>query len=501
MTRSDIFKYRLLEMIPGLCVWMTFVLMLVLSFARPLWAIYFILVFDLYWLLKIFYLLVYLFVSYHHFDRDQKIHWFEELEKQFPNYRNKFHVVFLPAATEPFEVIEPTFKGIEKCHYPNDRMIVVFAVEERFRERLEPTVKKIQQAFSKTFYQLFVVWHPAGVPGEMAGKGSNLACAAKDVKAFIDQEKINYHDVIVSTFDVDTVVHPDYFAYLTVKYLSHPNPERASFQPVPMFNNNIWDAPMIMRVASFGTTFWLMTEQLRPERLFTFSSHSMSFQALADVGFWQSDIVTEDSRIFLQCFFRYDGQYEVVPLFIPVSMDAVVGDTWWDSLKNLYKQQRRWMWGVEHVPYMLWFFRRSKIPFYKKIRYLWNQGEGVYSMATAPIVIFVLGRLPLWVSSWKGDLEESIIVQNTPFILENLMMVAMVGLLVSAILGLTLLPPRPKKHHQVKYLVMLLQWILLPVSMIVFGSFPAIEAQTRLMLGKYLGFFISPKSRTSSSQT
>ena len=42
---------------------------------------------------------------------------------------------------------------------------------------------------------------------------------------------------------------------------------------------------------------------------------------------------------------------------------------------------------------------------------------------------------------------------------------------------------------------MVLQWILLPISTIFFGSFVALDAQTRLMLGKYMGFFVTPKAR------
>ena len=41
-----------------------------------------------------------------------------------------------------------------------------------------------------------------------------------------------------------------------------------------------------------------MVQQERPERMATFSSHSVSFQALYEVGYWQTNMVSEDSRIF-----------------------------------------------------------------------------------------------------------------------------------------------------------------------------------------------------------
>ena len=249
-----------------------------------------------------------------------------------------------------------------------------------------------------------------------------------------------------------------------------------------------------MRVASYGTTFWLMSEQVRPERLLTFSSHSMSFQALVDVGFWQTDIVSEDSRIFVQCLLEYDGDYQVAPIYLPVSMDAVMGKTWWRSLVNLYKQQRRWAWGVENTPFMIWnFWDNKKIAFKQKFRYIFNQFEGMYSWATAPILILIFGRLPLWLSA--KQIKTSVIAQNAPFIMERLMQIAMFGLILSMILYVLLLPKRPDKQPKAKFIIMILQWLLLPISMIVVGSFPAIDAQTRLMLGKYLGFWVTEKER------
>jgi hypothetical protein len=158
----------------------------------------------------------------------------------------------------------------------------------------------------------------------------------------------------------------------------------------------------------------------------------------------------------------------------------------------LYKQMRRWAWGVEHLPYLVDGFRRDKlIPLRKKFKYFFNHIEGMYTWATAPIIMFVLGWLPLWVAK---D-ETNALIQAAPFTLEQLMQVAMVGILISAVLSLTLLPRRPEQVKKHTWVVMLFQWALLPITFILFGSFPAIDAQTKLMTGNYLGFNVTKKTR------
>lgn len=75
------------------------------------------------------------------------------------------------------------------------------------------------------------------------------------------------------------------------------DPYKASFQPIPFYNNNIWHAPAFSRVAAGSSTFWQMIQQERPEQLVTFSSHAVSFQNLYEIGYWQKNMVSEDSRI------------------------------------------------------------------------------------------------------------------------------------------------------------------------------------------------------------
>lgn len=487
-------RHRWLEVIPGALVWGTIVLALLASFVAPVPAIIFIIVFDLYWLFRVVYFVIYLALSWRQYRKEIQVDWFVELQK-LPDWRRVCHLVLLPTYKESYEILREALRALMRSAYPADRIIVVLAGEARDHQSFQKNAERLRQEFGHRFWQFWVTEHPMGLPDEIPGKGSNLNWAGHQIQPQLEALGIPVEDIVVSAFDVDTIPHPQYLARLSYLYCTVPNPTRSSYQPVTLFNNNIWTATAPVRIASFGTTFWLFSELARPERLWTFSSHSMPWKMLLDVGFWEKDMVSEDSRIFLQGLIHYHGDYRVTPIFLPVSMDAVTGDTYVDSLKALYKQQRRWAWGVEHFPYMVTkFWQDKKMPLRIKIKYLLNHMEGMYTWATAPLLIFILGYLPLYLSKEAS----SVLIAATPFTLEWIMRLAMIGVLVSGILGMAMLPPRPKQVKPHTWLVMLLQWILMPITFVLFGALPAIEAQTRLMIGKYLGFNVTKKGTTRS---
>lgn len=484
-------QHRLLEILPGTLIWTTFVLAVVFSFTWPIAVIVFVIIFDLLWLFRVIYFVVYLLHASRRYRQETMVNWLAELQK-IPDWRRVHHLIFLPTYKEGYEIMRAAVSCIEQSLYPNDRMMLVLAGEERDRVAFERDANKLAKEFGSDFLKFFVTIHPSNLEGEIPGKGSNLHYAATIIKPQIETLGIAVEDIIVSSFDVDSCAHPQYFARLAQLYLTVQNPTRSSYQPVTTFSNNIWQASAPVRVGSFGTTFWLLTELARSERMWTFSSHSMPWKMLVDVGFWERDMVSEDSRIFLQGLLHYHGDYRVTPIFLPVSMDAVVGKTYWESLKALYKQQRRWAWGVEHLPYMVpKFWRDKQMPLRVKLKYTFNHIEGMYTWATAPLLIFVLGYLPFVVSR---D-EVSVLVHATPFTLEWVMRLASFGVFVSALLSFAFLPPRPRQVQRGKWVVMFLQWLLLPITFILFGSFPAIDAQTRLALGRYLGFNVTKKVR------
>jgi hypothetical protein len=176
-------------------------------------------------------------------------------------------------------------------------------------------------------------------------------------------------------------------------------------------------------------------------------------------------------------------------------MDACMDATHALTAKNLYKQQRRWGWGVENVPYVIFNFYKNfdTMPKRKTLSHIWVQLYGFHSWATNALIIAVIGWMPMLLG---GDrFNQTVLSGNLPGISRTLMTIAMGGMVLSAIISTLLLPKQPKNFGFGKRLAMILQWLILPVSIIAFGSIPGLEAQTRLMFGKYMGFWVTPKTR------
>lgn len=498
--------YRFFEILPGFLAWATLLLVILFSFLVPAGVAIFIILFDIYWLIKTVYLSWHLRMAFRQLRRNRQIDWLQKLS-QLPaahyqlsaikSWQDIYHLVILPMYKEEEELVSASLESILRSDYPKNRLVVVVAQEERAGEEHNNQIREhLTREYESKFFKFVIIGHPANLPGELPGKGSNATYAARQVKEqLIDSLRIKYDHVLVSNLDIDTVVPARYFSLLTYLYLTSPDPLRTSYQPVPLYTNNIWEAPALARVVAFSATFWHTIQQERPERLTTFSSHSMPFQALVDVDFWQTNMVSEDSRIFWQCFLRYDGHYRVTPMFFPVAMDANVAPTFWQTLKNIYKQQRRWGYGVENVPYFLFGFYKNKlIPLRKKIYYIFNVLEGFHSWATNALIIFLLGWLPVLVGG--PEFNQTVLSLNLPQLTRMIMSLAMVGLISSAALSIIMLPPKPLQYRRFRYIWMVLQWILFPFSTILLGAFPGLEAQTRLMLGKHLGFWVTPKYKS-----
>ncbi|OGZ63283.1 MAG: hypothetical protein A3C58_00175 [Candidatus Staskawiczbacteria bacterium RIFCSPHIGHO2_02_FULL_34_10] len=495
--------YRLLEMIPGVMSIGTLIGVLIFSWALPSWVAIFIICFCFYYLFRIFYFSLHQIIGYFKVKRHMKTDWLKKLKKlkdfsSFSSFRfdwkEVYHLVILPHYKEGYNIIKESLESILYSDYPKEKLIIVLAIEERAGDKFKELAKKIEQQYSSKFFKFLTVVHPDNIEGEIAGKGSNVAYAGRIVKEkVVDVLGIPHENILVSTFDIDTKVYPQYFACLTWYYLTEKNPMRASYQPIPVYNNNIWTSSFFSRVVSTSNTFWQMIQQERSEKLTTYSSHAIPAKVFFEVGY-PSNVVCDDSRIFWRAYLYYNGDYRVVPIYYLVSMDAVDAPSILKTVINQYKQQKRWAWGCIEIPYVFFgFLNNKKIPFWKKVSHLYTLIDGYWSWATAALLLFALGWLPLLLGGNKFNF--TVLSFNLPILTGKIMTISLAGILVSAVISTMLLPRLPVGVSRFKRILIFLQWVFVPAILIIFGSFPALNAQIDLMLGKYMGFWVTEKVR------
>lgn len=486
-------RTRVWQMLPGLLSWGTLIGLSVLAIVIPFWIAIFIIAFDIYILVRTVYMSVHLIYAYRQLKRNEQINWEARLT-QLPGWQRVHQVIVLPTYNESLTVLRTTLTALAASDYPMKHLHVVVGFEERAGAAARERARVLDQEFGHQFGTFLTSWHPDGLAGERRVKSANASWAVRKMEEKLATQHISTDEILVSNFDCDTVVTPAYFSYVSYVYLTHPDRYHVSYQPIPIYNNNVWDAPAFSRVIATGSTFWQMIESTRPERLVTFSSHTMTLRALRAVGYWQTDVISEDSRIFWQCLLHYHGHYRTQPLYITVSMDAALSTNWLKTLANQYKQKRRWAWGIENFPYLAeGFWDNKKISWRIKSTYLFRTLEGHLSWATAPIIVAGLGWLPIFFGG--PSFHTTVLSYSLPYVTRTLMSVAMLGLVVSASLSLLLLPRRPRHYRRWRYIGVVLQWTLVPLIATLLSAFPALDAETRLLLGRDLEFNVMEKTR------
>lgn len=507
--RYSPFWFRFLEILPGVTVWAALILPFALAIYYPLQVTIFIIVFDIYWLQKALDSAAVLYIAYRKMRKQVTTDWSSKLQQLHllsTDEKRQQHVldpeiiyqaVILPTYKEEEAILEASIRSICEADFPPERVFVILATENRDAQNVRPIAESLIKKFHNSFFRFIVTEHP-DIVGEVKAKGANASWAAKELARQAQQLEIAFDHIVVSTADADTRFHPLYFACLSYFFATNPKRVHCSYQPVPTYLNNVWEASMISRVMAYGTTFWGMVESVRDYRMLTFSTHAMSLKTLVDINYWSTSIVNEDSRQFFRAYFHYKGNFKAIPLFMPVYMDAVHLGTVWDTWKNLYLQQRRWAYGVEHFPYIvLESLRQRTIPVLDRILLVYRAFHGTFFWSTTAFFISVVGWLPI---ALNNSFRDQVIASNFPRVTSWLLTLAWIGVFISNFISLQMLPARKDKkgYH---FIPMIVQWFLVPPCTIFLGAFPGIDAQTRLMLGKYMGFRVTEKKAVGAGTT
>ena len=427
--------------------------------------------------------------SYHYDRHIENLKLMAAMSEDYPDARETMHVVIMTAYNETEDILVPSLESVKNTTFPNDRIIFVLAYEERGGEAMEATAQKMAATYKDTFYDFILSKHPANLPGEVVGKCPNLTYAGHVVADYIEAKNLPADNIIVTSLDSDNHMSPKYLDSVAYEFVTHVNRQRLSYQPVSLFTNNIWDAPAPSRIIAISNSFFNVISTMRPHTLRNFASHSQPFQALKAMDFWSKRTIVEDGHQYWRSLFFFEGDYSVLPIRIPIYQDAVIDDTLLKTIKAQFVQVRRWYYGASDVAYVgsKLFVKREKriISFWRLLPKFWRLLDGHITLAIlAPIVAF--GG---WVPMIMNFSAHSMVVYNLPNIVSMVETFASVGLIVTILVSFKILPPRPAKYKKSRSILMLLQWILMPVTSILYQSIAAFYAQTRLMLGLYMEKF------------
>jgi hypothetical protein len=506
-------RYRFFEMLPGILSWTMLFLPLVLSLINVTVAALFVLSYLLINFTRAGALAVRSLHGYSIMRKHKKLDWqqlvaelqageVEDARAVRPkwHYNNLLrlsvqpmvvkpdevlHAVIIATYNEAREVLEPTIKSLLASDYDMKKVIFILAYEGRAGERVEKQSNELVEAYKNNFFHAMAIKHPLGIPGEILGKGGNVTYAGRELQKYLEKEKVDPLRVVVTTLDADNRPDKKYLAALTYVYSSAPDPLRASFQPVSVYNNNIWDAPAPMRVLATGNSFFHIVQSMRPHMLRNFSSHAQGMASLIETDFWSVRTIVEDGHQYWRSYFRFEGNYRVYPLYVPIYQDAVLSDTYRRTLRAQFMQLRRWTYGASDISYVVdkGFFHKNRVPRFGLWARLLRLLEGHVTWAVGPVLVLLGGFIPSLVH------PQSLAANELPLIVSRIQTFALIFALATIFICLKTLPPKPARYRRHRSLFMILQWVYLPVTSIGYNSFAAFYSQTRLLLGKYMDKF------------
>jgi hypothetical protein len=491
------FGARLFEAAPGLVTWVLLLAPAWIPIIFP-WPGAFVvaggvLLFDIYWLFRSMTVVTGVYNTLSRMRRDMKTDWLQVCHRDQAEGLNDplqyIHLCVIPTYTEPYHVLEKTVQAIVDSNYPPDKKMVGIITRETDKPGWE-NVARLKAKFGDQLRGFYHIKDPLE-PGIVIGKSAAMNWGGRWMVRVLTEEGYNLAQVLITDLDSDYRVHPEYFAWISHRHAREPLRDFVIWQPVPLFHNNIWQVPMAVRVMSGATSQWQMFLHSRPHRLVAFSSYTCSLEFVHRVGYWDKDVIPEDSRFYWKAFFTFGKRFSVKSVYLPLYGDSPNSRDYASTHMSQYNQIKRWAWGVTDVPYVLArLFKHPEIPLVLRIRRFMNLFLNHLNWIFLPLLLMFGASVPIWVSQDFAltDLGQSLWSWSGVLLSTTLSTV-----IFFLFFEMSILPPKPADWPFWKKVGVHFQYLAYPIVGLVLSVLPALEAHTRLLLGRYLEYRVTEK--------
>ena len=479
---------RLLEILVPLTSWFIITLPLWLSLWHPAMVAYLIITFDVYWFYKSVTLVLYAVRSFVIFAAHTAIDW-QTKAKVLPHYQDLWHVIIIPEYKEPLHILKRTLENLANQQFPQKRMIIVLGTETKDPDRIE-TAATLKKLYGNKFGHFLVTEHTL-VVGEVTGKSSNMAWAARQTAKFLVKNNIPIAWTTVTSCDADALPHPKYFSALAYEFLRDADRYDHFYQGSIMFYSNIWRIPLPNRFLNTLNSIWNLAVLSQPHRLINFSTYSLAFQTAQEVGFWAVDVIPEDYHMFFTVYFARGGRASVKPIFLPILVDAAESTGFFSTFVNQYEQSKRWAWGVSDIPYVIReTILHTEIKGIERFRRVAGLLEHHILWPTNWFILTIGSTVPPLINPMFG---RTVLGHNLSRISSTILTLSTIFLIIVFIIDWRIKPPKPKEYPAWKLPLLYLQWLTLPIISFFLSALPGLDAHTRLLLGKRLEYRVTEK--------
>ncbi len=479
-----------MEVLPGFISWNIILFLFWGGYFFPIFTAYFILAFDVYWIYSGLSLTIAVVMAHLKIRAYEHVDWLLEA-RGFGDWKKVRHVVLILVANEPKETPLRTVKALMSQTLPAKQIAVILAADS-WSKTAKNYCEEIKKEYEKKFGAFLVTHHPSNIPGETKGKSSNEAWAGKRAKEMlVDKMGWDIRYLTITSNDSDAILDHQYFACLTFKFLDDPARYERFWQPAIVYYNNIWKIPALTRVINSFGNIWQTGLMARRDRLINFSNYSASLLMIDRIGYWDTDVIPEDYRIFFKAFFALDGRVEVEPIFLMSSADAPQSTSTWKTFINDYKQKQRWAWGVSDLPLFIeMYFKKPNLSFLNKtIRIM----RVVKDHVLWPVNWFVITVGVVIVTLINPAFGRTSLGYSLPRLSSGLLSITLVFLLVLLIVEYRQRPSGQLHLSRWRKFFSPLEFFLMPIAGFFFSALPGLDAHTRLMLGRYLEYRVTEK--------
>ncbi len=490
--RHPVRTQRALEILPGFVSWSLILFPFWGSLIFPTAVAYYVITFAVYWLYRSLALAILSVVAHFKIKASSRFDWIIDLKKTFPKkWDTIHHIIVIPTYKEPITTLERTLDALSQQSFPLENIHIMVSFEEREGQPAKEKSKHLKTKYKDVFGDLWTTYHP-DIEGEIKGKSSNTCWGAIQAKKhLVDTKKIPIENITITSEDADALFHHHYFANLTYEFIKTDKPFNKIWQGGIVFYNNIWRIPGPVRVLASVFSVTQMYILMRKDRLVNFSTYSTSLKHVHDIGYWDTDVIPEDYRLFFKSYFAKKGDFEVEPIFLPIYADAAEADGFWNTMMNQYEQLKRWAWGVSDDAYIIRrYVLADEIPFWDKTIRVLKVVEDHFLWPVNWFAITVSAILPPLLNE---EFSRTILGKTLPQVTSTLLTLSLVSMLVIFIIDAINRPPRPNKRNVFSYILQPLEFLMLPLIGFFFSALPGIDAHTRLMLGKYIEYKVTEK--------